>query len=309
MTYLLLSGFSRWRLLCTAAILAAGFFLAVAGRRQNGAANAATQQATRPAAQRITQYWLPPDKERTAVALARSGRELDLLEFGASVLVLFLLLRWHIAVKYRDWSECAGKWRIVQAALFTLLVLVTLDVLLLPFRMKGHVLARHYNLSVQGWPSWFADQGKGELISVVIGALLVWLANLFLRRYTPADGRMNMRRWWIPMWCIAVPLVIFGVFIEPLVIEPLFFQFRPLGASHPELTHKIEEVAARGGLQIPEQRIFEMLASQKLNELNAYVTGIGTSKRVVIWDTLLRSMNDEYRSYCLRLGSLFRLPH
>jgi Zn-dependent protease with chaperone function len=95
------------------------------------------------------------------------------------------------------------------------------------------------------------------------------------------------------VWCIAVPLTIAGAFLEPLVVEPMFYDFRPLAASHAELTRKIEEVSARAGVEIPPDRIYEMLASRKLNELNAYVTGIGASKRVVMWDTLLAKMNDD----------------
>lgn len=90
-----------------------------------------------------------------------------------------------------------------------------------------------------------------------------------------------------------VPLTIAGAFLEPLVFEPMFYDFQPLAASHPELTRKIEEVAARAGVKIPQDRIYEMLASRKLNELNAYMTGIGASKRVVMWDTLLAKMNDD----------------
>jgi Zn-dependent protease with chaperone function len=142
---------------------------------------------------------------------------------------------------------------------------------------------------VQSWGSWLADNAKSEAITIVLGALLAWIAFIFLQR--------NPRRWWIGMWCIAVPLMIAGAFLEPLVIEPMFYDFQPLAASHPELTRKIEEVASRAGVEIPPDRIYEMLASRKLNELNAYVTGIGASKRVVMWDTLLAKMTDDEALY------------
>jgi Zn-dependent protease with chaperone function len=80
------------------------------------------------------------------------------------------------------------------------------------------------------------------------------------------------------------------MFIEPLVIEPMFYVFRPLAKTQPALVSKIEEVVARGGLVIPQDRMFEMNASSKLNAVNAYVTGIGVSKRLVVWDTTIQKM-------------------
>jgi Zn-dependent protease with chaperone function len=84
------------------------------------------------------------------------------------------------------------------------------------------------------------------------------------------------------------------IFVTPLVIDPLFHQFEPLAASHPELVTSIERLAARAGVPIPPERMFLMKASEKTNQVNAYVTGLGASKRVVIWDTTIqKSTADE----------------
>src|SRR5207249_4040251 len=69
-----------------------------------------------------------------------------------------------------------------------------------------------------------------------------------------------------------------------------FYRFTPLVSTRPALASEIEKVTARGGLDIPRDRIFEMNASKKLKSINAYVTGIGASKRVVVWDTTLKTM-------------------
>ncbi len=233
----------------------------------------------------VTGYTLSPGKLQASIDLARIGRELYFAEFAMSIVALLALLRLGVIAKFRDWAEAASRFRIVQAAVFSFLLLFTLHIFSLPLHARGHMLVLHYNLSVQSWSSWLADNLKGELITIAIGALLAWVAFAFLRR--------SPRNWWIGVWCIAVPLTIAGAFLEPLVVEPMFYDFRPLAASHAELTRKIEEVSARAGVEIPPDRIYEMLASRKLNELNAYVTGIGASKRVVMWDTLLAKMNDD----------------
>jgi Zn-dependent protease with chaperone function len=91
----------------------------------------------------------------------------------------------------------------------------------------------------------------------------------------------------------AVPLIILGAVVEPLIVEPLFFKFTPLAGSEPQLAASIEQMTIRAGAPIPQSRIFEMNASAKLKELNAYVTGLGASKRVVVWDTTIRRMSPD----------------
>jgi STE24 endopeptidase len=259
--------------------------MAATAQRQPAVASAQQSQSSLAASQPITQYTLPPEKLREAVDLARTGRELYFEDFAASIILLILLLRLRIASRFRDWAEAATSNRLGQAAIFTALLLVTMDLLVLPLDARGHALVLQYRLSVQPWGSWLADFAKNQAFTILIGALLAWLAFIFLQR--------SPRRWWFWFWCIAVPLVVFATFLEPLVFEPMFYDFRPLAASDPQLTQKIEEISARAGIEIPENRIFEMLASKKLNELNAYVTGIGPSKRVVVWDTLFAKMTDD----------------
>ena len=87
-----------------------------------------------------------------------------------------------------------------------------------------------------------------------------------------------------------LPILAFGVFIYPLFVEPLFFRFTPLADAQPQLASELERVVTRAGEQIPQSRMFEMNASSKLNALNAYVTGIGASRRVVVWDTTIARM-------------------
>src|SRR5260370_38978580 len=106
--------------------------------------------------------------------------------------------------------------------------------------------------------------------------------------------RRSSRRWWLYFWFPAV-LILFGiVVIRPLVIDPLFNQFEPLSKDHPDLVASIEKLANHARMPIPPDRIFLMAASQKTNAINAYVTGVGASKRVVIWDTTIqKTSNDE----------------
>ena len=232
----------------------------------------------------VVRYTLPPEKLRQAVALARTGRRLYFAEFFWGLLVLLAILRTGLAAKFRDWALGASRWRIFQAIIFCPLLLLTLDITNLPFRVWGHAIVRSYNLSVQGWPSWILDWMKAEGITLVLATVAGWLLYELIQR--------SPRRWWMGAWVAALLLVIVGAYAEPLIIEPLFYDYKPLAASHPELVNQVEKVVARAGVTIPEDRILEMAASAKLNELNAYVTGIGSSKRVVFWDTILARTNE-----------------
>ena len=95
------------------------------------------------------------------------------------------------------------------------------------------------------------------------------------------------------IWVISLPLILIGTFLEPLVIDPIFNKYSSLEETHPALVAKLEEVVARTGTRIPPERMFLMKASEKSNGINAYVTGIGSSKRFVMWDTTMDRMPDD----------------
>lgn len=252
---------------------------------QNSSPQSATPNTPGQAPPKITHYTLPPDRLRQAVELARSGDELYFAEFGVTIVLLLILLQTGAVARFSSWAERASRFRILQASIFAGLLLFPLALAVLPLHVWGHVLSLRYNLSVEGWGPWLLDWCKGQAIAIAIGAFAAWIVGGLLRR--------SPRRWWFAAWLIALPLIVFAALIEPVVIEPLFYQFEPLAASHPKLAQQIQELATRAGARIPQDHMYEMLASQKLNELNAYVTGIGASKRVVVWDTLFAHMTED----------------
>jgi Zn-dependent protease with chaperone function len=99
------------------------------------------------------------------------------------------------------------------------------------------------------------------------------------------------RRWWFYFWLASAPLVLTFLLLEPYVIEPLFFKFTPLQQTQPALVGRIEAMLKHAGLSIPPERIFQMDASSKTKAIDAYVAGLGASKRVVAWDTTLKALD------------------
>lgn len=228
-----------------------------------------------------TQYTLPPDKLAKSKALYDLRGKLRIVDTAYSLLVLLVLLAFGIAAKYRDWAERASKNRFVQAMIFVPLLMLTITLLGLPLDAYQQSISRQYGLSVQGWGSWFGDVAKGELVSLIILILAIWFVTYLIRK--------SPRRWWFYTWLVAIPFIVFLIFLAPIIIDPLFNDFEPLDKSNPQLVDAIERVTQRGGLQIPRDRMFLMKASEKVTTLNAYVTGFGPSKRVVVWDTTIKN--------------------
>jgi STE24 endopeptidase len=132
--------------------------------------------------------------------------------------------------------------------------------------------------------SWSWDWIKAELIALVIGTILIWLLYMVIRS--------SQRRAWFYFWLMAVPIGVFLFFLGPWVIDPMFHKFEPLQQKDPALTASLEQMLQRAGENIPPERMFWMGAGEKTTGLNAYVTGIGASKRMVVYDTTIAKMNN-----------------
>jgi Zn-dependent protease with chaperone function len=253
---------------------------------QNSSSQSSTSESKTTEQTKTEQYTLSHERQAKAVAYSQAGYTLYFVSYFLGGLLLFLMLRLGWAAKFRDIAESVSDKKWVQGFVFVPLLFLTLDVLHLPVRLYWHALSLHYQQSIQGWDSWFWDWTKGELLDVAFGIVLVLILFAVMRR--------SPRRWWLYFWFPAV-LILFGVIvITPLVIDPLFNKFEPLDKEHPKLVASIEKLTKHAGVPIPPDRIFLMAASQKTNAINAYVTGLGASKRVVIWDTTIqKTSNDE----------------
>jgi len=269
-------------------LLSAMIIVAPASWSQQAQVPSASQQAPAAAASQSGQvqgYTLTPGQAAQAVGYARARHELYFVDFVYGLLVLVLLLQLRVAPAFREWAARASGNNFVRAIVFVPLTLLTVDILSLPTEIWRHRLSLKYQQSIQGWGSWLGDWAKGEVLAAVIGVLLIWILYAAIRR--------RPRTWWLHFWFAAVPLIVLGAVVEPLVVEPLFFKFTPLEISQPHLTERIEQVAGRAGLVIPRSRIFNMNASSKLKAVNAYVSGLGATRRVVVWDTSLKYLTED----------------
>jgi len=223
-------------------------------------------------------YHLPPAKLAQAIALSRIRLILHFSAEAWELAVLMLILATGRAARLGRWTEARNGKRWLQGAIFSAGLLTVLFALVdFPMSAIGHYYSLQYGISIEQWLAWLADEGKTLALTVAIETPVLML--LFgLLHWWP-------RTYWLWLAGSAVPMMLLGTLLLPTVVEPMFNTFEPLSKTHPALVGALEKVVERTGTHIPPERMFLMKASAKSNGLNAYVTGLGPSKRVVVWDT------------------------
>ncbi len=230
-------------------------------------------------AKRITAYTLSPDLHRKAHFLSRLRFASRIFGVLYGIFVPWLILSCLWSAKFRDWAEAVSGRLLVQAFVYVSLLVLTIGVLFVPFDVLEEAVLKHYGISVQAWPSWIGDWAKIQLLTILLGTFLASLFYAILRK--------GVRHWWLVFWLASIPILLFVFFVEPVVIDPMFNRFEPLSEQAPELIPDLQRVARRAGQEIPPQRMFWMEASDKTVVPNAYITGFGASKRIVVWDTTI----------------------
>ena len=136
-----------------------------------------------------------------------------------------------------------------------------------------------YGLSNQTLGKWASDQVADLGVTLVIGALVLWVPYLLLEK--------SPRRWWLYTGALAVPFIVLIVLVQPIWIDPLFNRFGPM--KDKSLEAEILALADRAGIE--GGRVFEVAKSEDTKALNAYVNGFGSTKRIVLWDTIIKALD------------------
>jgi STE24 endopeptidase len=209
------------------------------------------------------------------------------LLFGvrSSVQVAFLLLLVFTPVGriLRDGAAAwAGHRPWLTLTLYATCLVLFYRFLLLPVDLYGGYVREHvFGLSTQRLGGWFMDWGKGALIQLVLLVPTVHMLYVFIRR--------DPFRWFLPAGVVLGGLILLFTFLAPVLVDPLFHTFRPL--ENPALKTRIVTLAERAG--IPVEQILVADASRRTVKANAYVTGFGRTKRIVLYDTLLERASPE----------------
>ena len=275
---------ASWLFLCLVIAASAAAQPAPAAQAPNPAPVQTQQLQANPQPRqlKVTEYSLPPDKLVKAEALYQTRTVLYLFGMVFGIVVLCILLKLRVAPAFRDLAEHATKNSFLQALIFVPLLTLLIAIISMPIDIYEQHISRAYGLSVQSWASWAGDWCKAEGVSLIILVPIVFGLFWVIRK--------SPQRWWFYFWLLTLPFLVLLIFVAPVILDPIFNKFEPLENKQPLLVSEIEKVTHRGGLSIPRDRMFEMEASEKVTTYNAYVTGIGATKRVVVWDNTSRDM-------------------
>ena len=218
-----------------------------------------------------------PAPSARAVRYHRSGNVIWAVQQILGVAIPALLLFSGLSARLRSGARRVARGRFYPTLVVYLVMLsALLFVVELPLSYYVGYLREHaYGLSDQRLGKWFADQLKGLAVSVVIGAATLWVPYLMLAR--------SPRRWWLWTGALSLPFFLLAALVAPIWIAPLFNKFGPM--KDKALESQVLALAERAGVE--GARVFEVDKSVDTKKVNAYVTGVGQTRRVVLWDTLL----------------------
>jgi Zn-dependent protease with chaperone function len=151
----------------------------------------------------------------------------------------------------------------------------------LPLDAWAESVQVRYGLSTQSWSGWLLDASKSTAVTLVLTTAGL-LGLVGLSRRFPAT-------WFVPAGLASAGLVVVASFAYPLVLEPMFNRFTPMADT--PLRARLLALAARDGVSVDNVLVAD--ASRRTTALNAYVSGIGASRRIVVYDTLLRSSSPD----------------
>jgi STE24 endopeptidase len=222
----------------------------------------------------------PADLSRAeAFAAAIRPASLAALVLGLAVSAVLGLTRLGSRVMQAAGKPVGGRWAgEVVLGVFALAVIGRL--VTLPLSAYGEVVRHRYGLSVRGWGLWLRDVAVSTGIDAGLTALGL-LALVFLARKAP-------RTWWAWGAVGAAGLVVAGSFLWPVVIEPAFNEFESMPAG--QLRTDLLALAEENGT--PVQDVLVSDASRRTTALNAYVSGFGSTRRIVVYDTVLDRLSD-----------------
>jgi STE24 endopeptidase len=141
--------------------------------------------------------------------------------------------------------------------------------------LSGYVIEHRYNLSNQSLRSWLTDQLKGLGVSLVLALPLAQGAYAIIRRYP--------KRWWAILSGLTIPVTVVLVNLAPVLLLPIFNRFEPL--KDRSLAKRLQDLAGAQGVHV--SNVMQMDMSKQTKKANAFFTGLGNTKRIVLGDTLL----------------------
>jgi len=193
------------------------------------------------------------------------------------VLLISGLLPWFVKI-ITSWEVGV----IITGLIFFAGLSILANLLRIPFSLYDtFVIENRYGFNVMTLKMWISDLFKSMAISIILGGLILWLLLTLMVH--------GGKAWWVWAWMLVGGFELLMLWLFPVVIAPLFNKFEPV--DNKGLEHRIGTLMGKVGLRI--KGVFKMDAGKRSKHTNAYFTGIGRTKRIVLFDTLLASHTED----------------
>lgn len=229
-----------------------------------------------------------PEPSEKAMRYYRSGTVLWWVSTLMSLLVPALILFTGFGARLRDLATRLGRKWFFALAIFIALYTVVDYLVSLPLAYYAGFVRQHaYDLSNQTFGKWLGDSLKGLGVGLIGSILFLWIPYLLVKK--------SPRRWWLYTGLAGIPFIVVSLLIAPIWIDPMFNDFGPM--KDKSLEAEILATAERAGIE--GSRVFEVDKSIDTNAVNAYVTGFGDTKRIVLWDTIINKLDRDQLLYVM----------
>jgi STE24 endopeptidase len=224
----------------------------------------------------------PPEYQKS-IQYTQDKTRLDLLASVVGIPIFWGMLVGGVFGRLDQWSRQWASGTILPGLLFLAAMGVIFYLLSLPFKLYStFIIEQRYGFNKMTAKLWLLDLAKGLVITLLlggtVGAAILWFMNRF------AD-----HPWWLYVWVFLAAVQLFLVSLYPVVIVPLFNKLTPLPAG--SLREKIESLARR--IQFKLAGVFTMDGSKRSSHSNAFFAGMGKFRRIVLFDTLIQSLDED----------------
>jgi STE24 endopeptidase len=223
---------------------------------------------------------LTPETLQKSAEYTIANNRLSLAESLLGTLLVILFLFCGLIESYDRWVTSLSLSFILQGSLFFILLHLAQAVLEIPFSLyRNFILENRYGFNTMTPTTWLSDFVKSTLLSLLLISLLV--VGAFALILASPHG------WWLWVWTFLTIVSLSLIYLSPWIIEPLFSKFEPLHSE--ELKDAIQSLMGKAGLEV--RRVLQVDASRRSKHSNAYFSGVGRVKRIVLYDTLLERLD------------------
>jgi Zn-dependent protease with chaperone function len=231
-------------------------------------------------------YPLSPERKEKLVSYSRFKNIWRFVSFFLGIGILALILFTGLSARLRNWAQHV-RLRFFAIWLFWALFSLVDYLLNLPFVIyRGFIVESDYGFMNQTFMGWWGENLLGLLLGIVLGIVPVWFFYWLVGK---------MKRWWLAFSLGSIPFIVLLIVIVPVLIAPMFNKFEPL--KDKQLEAEILTLAEKAGIEGSD--VFQVDGSKQSTKINAYVTGLFGTKRIVLYDTMIDNFTTDEIKYVM----------